>query len=135
MTGRGGLGGPAIPGVRATPAFSPAPNSEPTGALAGVPPRTQHYRRDITEDSQQIVLGTSENRVVFLTAPLVGFTVWIGDSSVTPQTGVALTPGLTYDTPLVGLQDLYAVTDSPVPIPLSISISIVLMAERQRIVG
>jgi hypothetical protein len=130
-----GLGGPAFPGVRATPAFTPAPNSEPTGALQGVPPRTKHFRRDITDDAQQIVMATPENRVVFLTAPLVGYTIWIGDSSVNPQNGLALPPGLTYDTPLLGLQDLYAVTDAPVSIPLQIQVSIVLMAERQRIVG
>jgi len=115
----------------------PAPNSEPTGALNGVPPRTQLYRRGITQTATQIVLGTPENRVVFLTAPVLAYTVWIGDSSVTPQLGIALTPGLTYDIPLIGLQELYAVSDAPMSrgIPLQIMVSIVLMAERQRIVG
>ena len=100
-----------------------------------MPPRTQYYKRDITEAALQIVLGTSENRIVLLTAPLVGFTIWIGDASVNPEIGLALTPGLAYSTALIGLQDLYAVTDLPVPISLQIQVSIVLMAERQRIVG
>ncbi len=121
--------------MRSTPAFSPAPNSEPVGALNGVPPRTVLYRRDITTDAQQIVIGTAENRVVFLTAPRVSYTIWIGDSSVTQKNGVALVGGLTYDVPIIGLQELYAVTDSPVAIPLQIQVAIVLMAERQRVVG
>ena len=123
--------------ARATPSFSPAPNSEPTGALSGVPPRTLHMRRDVTNKAMQIVLGTPENRVVVLTAPFVGYTILIGDSSVLPQNGLALTPGLAYTTGLMGLQDLYAVTDAPDPVKISlqIQVSIVLMAERQRIVG
>lgn len=136
MSGRGFGGlGPGVASVRGTPTFSPAPNSEPTGALAGVPPRTEHYRRDVTSDVGQIVRPTSENRVVTLMAPLVGFTIWIGDSSVNSRLGLALPPGLAYTITLTGLQELYAVTDAPVPLPLQIQVSIVLMAERQRIVG
>lgn len=134
-------GGPAL-SVRATPGYQPAPNSEPLGAMTGAPPRTQFYSRPIIPASQLgaaggsptlIVAGTAPNRVAILTAPLIGFTVYIGDAGVTPQNGLALTPGLNYEAVLVGLQELYAVTDAPVFVPLQIQVAPVLMAERERI--
>lgn len=132
-----GFGIPGFaPGTRATPGVIPSPNSEPVGALTGVPPRTQLYQRMVTADAGKIVPGTPENRIIVVTAPFVNFTVYVGsDASVGPATGVALTPGIPYDITLTGLAELYAVTDAPIPIPVSVQVSIVLMAERQRIVG
>jgi hypothetical protein len=139
-------GAPGVVGVRATPAFVPAPNSVPVGALTGVPPRTQFYSRPVIPASMLstadqgnsptlIVASLAANRVAILTAPLVGFTIFIGDAGVTPQSGLALPPGLTYETILPGLQDLYAVTNAPVYLQLQIQVAGVLMAERQREVG
>lgn len=122
-------------GSRATPLYEPAPNSEPVGALAGVPPRTRLYQRGITSAAQEIVLGTAENRLITLTAPLVGWNIYVGDASVSPKIGLQLPPGIPYQLPVVGLQSLYAVTDAPITLPLQILVSIILAAERQRIVG
>jgi hypothetical protein len=132
---------PAIVGVRATPGFVPAPNSKPLGSKTGAPPRTQFYSRPVIPATMlgqgggsptQIVAGTAENRVAILTAPLIGFTVYIGGSGVTPQNGLALTPGLNYEAILPGLQELFAVTDAPVFVPLQVQVAPVLMAERER---
>jgi hypothetical protein len=140
MTGHGGedLGSPGlIPGVRTTPnVYEPAPNAEPVGANTGAPPRTQFFSRLVTpvstKNSTQLVGPTPENRVAIITAPVVGFTVYIGESGVTPQTGTPLTPGVPYEAILVGLQPLYAVTDAPVYLRVGVQVAIVLAAERQR---
>lgn len=130
----GPLGGLPV-GFRATPNMQPAPNSVPVGALAGAPPRTKLYQQGITASAELIVAGTAENRIVALTAPLVGWGIWIGGTGVTPKTGMQLPAGLAFDIPIIGLQELYAVTDAPITIPLQIMVSIILFAERQRIVG
>lgn len=119
----------------------PSPNSEPLGALTGAPPRTRFYSTNVIPSSAvgmsrqeptRIVDGAAPNRVVILTAPIIGFTIYIGDASVTPQNGLALVGGLAYEAILPGLQDLYAVTDAPVYLPLQVQIAAVLLAERQR---
>jgi hypothetical protein len=146
MLGRGHGGGgsdlanpaPGLPGVRATPnVYEPAPNAEPVGANTGAPPQTQFTSRLVVPASvgkgpTQLVGPSPENRVALITAPAVGFTVYIGDASVTPDTGLPLTPGIPVEALLVGLQPLYAVTDAPVYLRVGLQISIVLAAERQR---
>jgi hypothetical protein len=119
-------------GIRATPGVTPSPNSKPLGAKTGAPPRTQFYNRPIGPAATQLVAGTAENRVAILTAPLIGFTVFIGMPGVTPLTGLALPPGLNYEAILPGLQELWAVTDSPVPVAVQVQVAPVLMAERER---
>lgn len=140
--GAGNLG--LIPGARLTPTWKPTPNSEPAGALTGAPIRTifRSYRIIPASavgvggnEATQIVPGTASNRLVVLLAPAVNFSIYIGDSGVTPDTGFALPAGQPYDAPLPGLQDLYAVTDAPVYLRLQVQISIVLSAEQQRKVG
>lgn len=125
-------GGP-FGGGRVTPAFEPAPNSQPLGARTGAPPRPRFYRRDISSSPEEIVEGTPENRVVTLTAPDVGYTIYIGDSGLNANNGMALSAGVPTPFQLVGLQKLLAVTDAPVPITLSIVVAPILMAERQRL--
>lgn len=142
MTGTGGgnLGNPGagIPGVRATPnVYEPAPNAEPVGANTGAPPRTQFYSRLVVpavgaKEPTLLVAGTPENRVALITAPDVGFTVYIGDAGVSPLNGTPLTPGLNYEAILPGLQPLFAVTDAPVFLRVGVQVAIVLAAERQR---
>jgi len=122
-------------GSRHTPGVEGAPNAEPVGALSGAPPRTALYRRLITGNPQAIVTGTPENRTVTLVPPLVGWTIYVGDASVSPASGIALIPGLNNIINIPGLQDLWAVTDAPIALPLSVQIAIVLMAEQQRRVG
>jgi len=141
----GAFGNPGgIVGVRATPSQVPAPNSEPLGAKTGAPPRVRFYSTLVIpfvgigtrgDEPTQIVPPTPPNRIVILTAPVVAFTIYIGDSGVSPATGLALVPGNPYEALLVGLQELYAVTDAPVYLPLQIQISPVLFAERERKTG
>lgn len=126
-------------GSRSTPTFQPAPNSQPAGALTGVPAATRLYTRRITTDPQQIVMATPENRVVTLTAPLIGgWNVFVGSDAsvlVNGNSGTQLPGGQPFNIPLTGTMELWAVTDAPIGLPLSIMISIILMAERQREVG
>lgn len=140
LGGAGALGGSRA-GSRSTPNQVPAPNSEPLGAKTGAPPHVRFYSTLVIPFSAigvrgaepvQIVPPTPPNRIVTLTAPHVGFTIYIGDSGVSPATGLALPPGRDYQAQLVGLQELYAVTDAPVYLPLQIQVSPILFAERER---
>ncbi len=135
----GGLGnpGPGFPGVRSTPGYQPTPNSEPVGYQTGAPPRTRMFSLSLPAGTTpiQIIQGTPENRIVILTAPNVAFTIFIGNEGVDTRTGFALPAGLAQEIPIVGLQDIYAVTDAPVPLRLQVIVSSILLAERQRQVG
>lgn len=120
-------------GARHTPGVRTVPNSLPAGSKTGSPPRTQLYSRAIPAgEIQEIVNGAPTNRTITLIAPVVGFSVFVGDSGVGEKTGLKLTPGIPFYVSLVGLQNLYAVTDSPVAIPVQVQVSIVLMAEQER---
>lgn len=141
--GRGGeegdLGSPGlVPGVRATPnRWEPTPNGEPAGANTGAPPRTRFFSMPVPPATSegapvQLVAPTPENRVVIITPPAVGFTIFVGDAGVSPKNGTALTPGLNYEVILPGLQALYAVTNAPVYLRVNVQVAIVLAAERQR---
>ncbi len=129
------IGGPGgANSARHTPGVRTVPNSLPAGSKTGSPPRTRFYSRPIAAGDRptQIVDGSPPNRTVTLISPIVGFSVFVGDSGVGEGNGVKLTPGIPCYVSLVGLQDLYAVTDSPVAIPLQVQVSIVLMAEQER---
>lgn len=137
----GNTGAPGMPGVRATPGFEPTPNSEPTGALTGAPPRSRAFQARVipatavgvnSQTPTRIAMATRENRIAILLAPAVGFTVYVGESGVTPQTGLPLPAGLPYEVLLVGNQELFAVTDAPVFIMVGVQISSVLLADRER---
>jgi hypothetical protein len=133
MADRASIGGsPGFPGARVNPTWQPVPNSVPVGALTGAPVRTRFYSVQIPPSATAIVQETPENRVAFLTAPLVGFRVYIGDAGVTTRRGLVLTPGLPYEALLVGGQDLWAVTDAPVLLTLNVQVSIIMAAEQQR---
>lgn len=127
-------------GSRSTPAYSPTPNNVPVGANTGAPPRTRFYSRQVIPSSAvggrdeptKIVEGTSENRSVTLLAPVNSGTVYIGDAGVTPATGFALPEGLAFVAFLVGLQDLYAVTDSPTYTQIQVQVAVILAAEQAR---
>ena len=133
------LGSPQGGGLRAQPTVAPVPNNVPAGAQTGAPPRVQFFNRLVNPAAKGvatlIAMGTPENRSVTISTPAVGFTIYIGGESVTPQTGMALPPGQMIDLPLVGLQDLYAITDAPTYLKINVSIAIVLMAEQARPVG
>ena len=134
-----GFGSFPFSGARATPNFEPAPNSLPAGALSGVPAATRLYQRSIVaSEPTQIVMPTPENRLVTLTAPVLGWSVFVGtDSSVMTNgnSGTQLPKGQPFNITLTGTMELWALTDAPIRVPLQIMVSIILMAERQRKVG
>lgn len=133
--GGGGEFGGGFPGARLTPngGYQPTPNSEPMGAETGTPVRTRMYSRPLAPgDSVQIVSGTRENKAVFITPPDVGFTVFIGEAGVTPDTGQALLPGTANQIFLPGFQEVYAVHNAPVSLRLHIQVTAILAAERER---
>ncbi len=144
MTGEmGGPGGVAIgagaqqpPGPGMNNNAQPQVGTRPLGWRTGAPPRTVLTSIPIIPAgfgaATQIVLATAESRLVTLTAPLVGFSIYVGDSGV-KITDMALTPGIPYAIPIVGNQELWAITDAPVYIPLRIQIAPLLNGDRERI--
>ena len=113
--------------------------AEVLGSMTGAPPRTQAFSVQVPPDIQgqqpvRIVAQDRASRVVTLTAPAVGFTVFVGGPGVIAggSTGVALTPAIPYDFILPGLQDLYAVTDAPVFLRLQVQVAPLLIGDRER---
>lgn len=133
-----GVGAPPL-GLRAQPSVKTVPNTVPAGVQTGAPPRVRFFSMLVAPNKLRkptlIVPGTPENRVVTVTPPNVGFTIFVGDAGVTPSSGVALPAGQAFDVPLVGLQELWAVTDAPIYLRITGLVSIVLMAEQGRPVG
>jgi hypothetical protein len=105
------------------------------GSLTGAPPRVAFKRLIVSAGPTPtlIVPGERASRSVVLTAPFVGFAIFVGNSSVRPNANsVALPPALPYEIILPGLEELYAVTDSPVGLPLQIQIGALLLGDRER---
>lgn len=138
------LGNPAmgsselVPSLHTNPAggYRPTPNSEPLGSETGAPPRPRYFSTSVPPVARQpavvVAPETRDNRIVTLLAPLIGFTIYVGDAGVSPQNGYALIPGIADDFPLVGFQSLYAITDAPVFLRLQVKIFPILLAERER---
>lgn len=83
----------------------------------------------------QIVPADPASRVIVLTAPLVGFTIFVGDAGVQTNGGLALPRGLPYEFVLPGMQELFAITDAPVFLPVVIQAAAILVGDRQRRYG
>lgn len=136
--GGGPMGAPPA-GLRAQPNVVPVPNTVPAGVQTGAPPRVKFFSMlvapAVTRRPTLIAPGTPENRVVTLTPPNVAFMVFVGDADVMPANGMMLPAGVSFDIPLVGLQELWAITNAPVYLRVTGLISIVLMAEQGRPVG
>lgn len=116
---------------------APAPNSEPLGARTGAPVRTALKSVQVApaggpSGSTLVVEPTRESRVITFVAPLVDFSIFIGDAGVQPGGGLSLPPGLPYDIVLPGLQPLYAVTNAPVYLSLRVQIAPILIGDNQR---
>jgi len=130
------FGTPPVPGVgpaRSTPAWQPTPNNAPEGSLTGAPVRTVLKSVPLLANVATVIApGTRENRVVFITPPDIGFTVFVGDAGVSARVGYALPGGTTSEIPLVGFQELYAVTNAPVLVTVQIQITSILAAETER---
>ena len=125
----GGQAGPE----RSSPAWQPTPNSRPEGSITGTPVRTVLRSMPLLPGvSVMIAPGTRENRVLVVTPPNVAFTVFVGDPGVTPQTGYACAGGAETEIPLVGFQEVHAVSNAPVTLRLQIKITSILAAETER---
>lgn len=129
------LGRPYESIAAASPQTEPGvqPNSAPLGSLTGAPPPTQMRTLQVSPGTTPILVVPPEraSRVITLTAPFVGFSIYVGGSGV-KTTDHALTPGLPYDVVLPGNQELYAVTDAPVSLTLRLQIAPVLTGDRER---
>ena len=130
-----GIPGIVAAGIRAQPTVQPVPNNVPVGAQTGAPPRTRMYSRLILPGQRTLLVDASpENRVVSIQPPNVKATLYVGDPGLTVGTGMAISAG-GQEIPIVGLQEVWAVTDSPTAMRVNVYVSIVLMAEQARPVG
>ena len=128
----GGLDSSHIIGVRTTPGYAPSPNSEALGSETGAPPRPRYFSMAIPRGQTVLVAPpTRDNRVLFITAPNVGFTVFVGDDGLTTRNGFALLSGQQEEFPLVGFQGLYAMSNAPVLLRIQVAITTILLAERE----
>jgi hypothetical protein len=132
------FGDPSQPqSVAAEALLRSQPFSVPLGHYTGAPPQTQLRNEQVAPAGAGtgtcIVPATTPNRFVTLTAPLVGFSIFVGDSSGASLTqGIALPPGLPYEISLPGNQALYAVTDAPVYLRVRIQIAAALSGDLER---
>lgn len=147
----GGFGDPGIPAgqpLGAQPGGGGQIGSRPLGYRTGAPPRTRLRSVQIipytavgrviqghAQEATQIVDPDTASRVAILTAPFVGFSVYVGDQTGVRPTDMALPPGLPYEVVLIGGQALYAVTDAPVYLNLRVQIACILIGDRERISG
>lgn len=137
------LDGPIIrTGLATVTPQSTQVNSEPLGARTGAPPRTRLFTVQVipfsavggpTRAESTMITGPEPpNRVVVLTAPAIGFLIYVGDAGVSPNGGLALPPGQQYEFVLPGGQPLYAVSNAPVYVPLAVQIAAILAGDRER---
>lgn len=116
-------------------------NSDPLGALTGAPPWARLNQVSVipfvavgTQGQVPTLIAARErqNRVIVVTAPLVGFSVFIGDSGVRPGYNFALPAGLPYDIIIPGGQELYAVTDAPTFLTVQVQDAPLLLGGTER---
>jgi len=134
-----GFGDPSTPSSVASDNLVPRtqPNSVELGHYTGAPPQTQLKNELVAPVSAAtptcIVPATTQNRFVTLTAPLVGFSIFVGDSSGASLTqGIALPPGLPYEITLPGNQALYAVTDAPTYLRVRVQVAAAITGDLER---
>jgi len=135
------LGDPA-PSTGAFIAVAPGPGlaqvgAEALGSLTGAPPRATLLTllvgpRVSGRQPTQVVDTARASRVATFTAPLVGFSIWIGDSGVQVGQGLQLPAGLPYDIVIPGYQEVFAITDAPTLLPLKVQTAPLLIGDRER---
>ena len=132
------FGDPSLPRSTATDVTPRSqPFSVPLGHYTGAPPPTQLKNELVAPASQAtptcIVPATTQNRFVTMVAPLVAFSIYVGDSSGASLTqGIALPAGIPYEVSLPGNQALYAVTDAPVYLRVRIQVAAALAGDLER---
>lgn len=80
----------------------------------------------------KVVTKTRENRFAKLIAPIAPFAIYIGDSGVNVNSGLALPPGIPFEITLPGNQELYAVTDAPVSMVLRVQVAAAISGNVER---
>lgn len=110
------------------------PNTVPVGFSTGAPPQTRFFSVPVAVGTVPtlIVQGTRENRFILLSAPLVGFSFFVGGTDVGVGAGLPLPAGLPYEVTLPGNQALYAVTNAPVMISLGVQIIVAITGDVER---
>jgi hypothetical protein len=137
-------GGPANDGGYLVPNPNAQVGSEPLGNLTGAPPWVTFRTYQIIPEvglannggPTLVVPSERASRLVTFTAPLVGFTIFIGDSGVRANpggSGLALPAGLPYQIPIPGNQTVHAITDAPVFLTLRVQIGPLLAGDRERV--
>lgn len=128
------LGEPSIPRQTSRDGGMRPPNSQPAGALTGVPTRTQFFNLQITPGLATVIVPqTRENRFIILLAPFFAFSIFVGESAgVSDLNGLALPPGIPYEVTLPGNQPLYAVTNAPVRLKLRVQIAPAITGDLER---
>jgi hypothetical protein len=143
------FGDPSLPATTAAmdPGAMPGrqPGGRPLGYATGAPPRTQLTQVNVTpnvnalgvvQQPTLIVPGTTQNRFVTLTAPLLAFAILVSsEASFNPFSSYTLPPGLPCEISLPGNEALYAVTTSPVFVPLQIQIAPAIASDTERRLG
>lgn len=117
--------------------FPFGPNDAPLGSATGAPPRTWVRTYQVVPaaaggEPTLVVPATRENRVAVFIAPIIGFSVFIGEPGINTGTGMALSPGIPYDMVIPPDQAIYAITDAPTYIPLRVQVGPILVADRER---
>ncbi len=116
-------------------------NSAPLGSLTGAPPWARLNNVQIIpftaigasgQVATIIAPAERQNRVVIITAPAVGFSIFIGDSGVRPGYSFSLPAGVQYDIIIPGGQMLYAVTDAPTFLVAQVQDSPLLIGDKER---
>lgn len=110
----------------------PPPNSQPLGENTGAPPRTKLYQVQVPPGGVQLVGKDKFSRDIMVTAPAVGFGVFVGPAGRPNPLGFPLTPGVPYEIIVPGFQELWASTNSPVLIPVLVQVAPLLTGDRER---
>lgn len=140
------FGDPSRPSSTAADNYpSRQPGGRPLGYATGAPPRTTFLQINVTpivnalgvaQQPTLIVPATPDNRFITITAPLVAFAVLINSAATfNPAASFTLPPGLPYELSLPGLEEIYAVTTSPVFVALQIQLAPAIAADMQRRLG
>jgi len=115
-------------------------NAEVLGSETGAPPPTDLFSAQVIPESALvggaeptlIVPAGRASRLVTLSAPFVGFSIYVGNAGVRANSGHALPAFLPYQIVLPGNQPLYAVTDAPAWLPLRVQVAPILIGDRER---
>ena len=135
----GGLDSQADVASRSGDDLEPQPNSQPLGAVTGVPPATRVYGVQVSNRVGGVMLVGPDRagRSVRITTPDIAFGVFIGvgagggGESPNPG-GFPIAPAIPYEIILSGYQTIWAITNSPVFVQVLVQVAPLLIGDRER---